>query len=338
MTHEGTAGDDTITAGDNQDILAGRGGDDVLNGDDGLDTYLYASGDGNDTIIENYRKERGIIFLTDLTASDIVISHIGNDMVITDLSTMMTITAVNHFYGSGFRRGIERIDFGDDTSYSRTDIVNNLTTLGTSASETVNGSDHAETLIGGLGDDVINGDDGFDTYIYASGDGNDTINEGYGQERGQLILTDLNSSDVVLTHSGNNLLVTDTTTGQVITVINHYYATGRGLTNIDFADGTSYGLTDIINNLQTLGTSAGETINGSSNAEIIVGGLGDDTISGAAGLDTYIYASGDGNDVINEGYDEDMGILQLTDIVSAGVELTRTGNDLVVTDVATGQT
>ncbi|PDS70450.1 calcium-binding protein, partial [Rhizobium sp. L43] len=51
-TNAGTAGNDTISGTNAADILAGRHGNDALNGGDGNDTYVYARGDGNDTITE----------------------------------------------------------------------------------------------------------------------------------------------------------------------------------------------------------------------------------------------------------------------------------------------
>jgi Ca2+-binding RTX toxin-like protein len=47
----GGLGNDTILGGSGDDIITGGAGDDVLTGGDGADTFVYAPGDGNDSII-----------------------------------------------------------------------------------------------------------------------------------------------------------------------------------------------------------------------------------------------------------------------------------------------
>lgn len=46
------AGDDTIDGGADDDTITGGGGDDTLTGGDGNDTFIYAIGDGDDTITD----------------------------------------------------------------------------------------------------------------------------------------------------------------------------------------------------------------------------------------------------------------------------------------------
>ena len=47
-----TAGDDVINGFNTDDTIRGGAGNDTLNGGGGQDTYIYARGDGNDTITE----------------------------------------------------------------------------------------------------------------------------------------------------------------------------------------------------------------------------------------------------------------------------------------------
>jgi hypothetical protein len=48
----GGSGNDVLIGNGSADILRGNGGDDILIGGDGTDTYIYATGDGSDTIID----------------------------------------------------------------------------------------------------------------------------------------------------------------------------------------------------------------------------------------------------------------------------------------------
>jgi Ca2+-binding RTX toxin-like protein len=72
---------------------------------------------------------------------------------------------------------------------------------------------------------------------------------------------------------------------------------------------------------------------------VLIGGKDADTLGGGAGNDTYVWAKGDGNDVINE-YDTTAGnidSLKLSDLNPADVVLGRDQYNLYVTVVATGE-
>ena len=49
----GSMGNDTIHSGDGGDVITGNKGDDLLAGGPGRDVYVYAQGDGHDTIIDS---------------------------------------------------------------------------------------------------------------------------------------------------------------------------------------------------------------------------------------------------------------------------------------------
>ena len=97
-TLEGGAGDDTLVGGDGDDTIAGGAGDDLLYGDglrgdeiDGVtdrDTFVYAPGGGNDTIMDFVDGE-DVIDLTAFTGisglSDLSVQT-GSNHVVIDLS------------------------------------------------------------------------------------------------------------------------------------------------------------------------------------------------------------------------------------------------------------
>ena len=88
----GGDGNDTIRGGWGDDVLAGGRGDDTLygTGESGLgnpdrDVYVFASGDGNDTIKDWDRSARIDLRLVDGVAyqDDLTITYVGGDTLIT---------------------------------------------------------------------------------------------------------------------------------------------------------------------------------------------------------------------------------------------------------------
>ena len=251
---------------------------------------------------------------------------------------------------------------GDDTIIGSDgiDVIS-----GGAGDDEISGLAGNDTLTGGAGDDILLGGAGRD-FLYG-GDGDDTLDAGandtgswqyqylYGQggddtylysqdagfvfigyetattgEADQLILTDLNVADLVLSYYDygsasphGNTLVLDwfgegSTRGRV-------FATNEGehIERYEFADGTT--LSGIGLNasgaLELTGTSGDDTIIGSDGADIISGFGGDDEISGLAGDDTLTGGAGDdillggaGADILNGGAGNDT-----LDAGSAGV-------------------
>ncbi|MDE7252472.1 MAG: hypothetical protein K2O32_05950, partial [Acetatifactor sp.] len=90
------------------------------------------------------------------------------------------------------------------------------------------------------------------------------------------------------------------------------------------------------------GGAGDDKLYGESGNDILIGGAGDDYLSGGSGTDIYIYNRGDGNDTI---YNYDSSASCGTDklVFGEGIkaeEITarRNGNDLILTDMVTGQT
>ena len=87
-TLKGGAGDDELVGGAGDDRLEGGTGDDYLDGNDGADTFVYSSGDGDDTIayFTNGEDTIDLSAITDITEfSDLTITQEEYNTVI-DLS------------------------------------------------------------------------------------------------------------------------------------------------------------------------------------------------------------------------------------------------------------
>jgi Ca2+-binding RTX toxin-like protein len=354
----GTSGADTIVGSSANETLDGLGGDDTLQGGWGSDTYIYGVGSGNDTIAEDgLSSDVDKVKLVGLNAADVTLGRTGNDLFVTINSTGEVLKVASHF-SSNFV-GIEQLVFADGTTWDRTAIQAAAWLRGTSGADTIVGSSANETLDGLGGADTLQGGWGSDTYIYGVGSGNDTIAEdGLSSDVDTVKLTGLNASDVTLRHTGNDLFVTITSTGEVLKVASHFSNNFVGIEQIVFADNTTWDRTKIQSEAVITGTSGAETLNGTSANETLVGlggndtlngsggndtldgGADNDTLNGGAGSDAYIYRSGDGNDLLNEdnGSTTDIDTLRFTNLNASDLTFSRSGVNLVIKVNATSQT
>ncbi len=306
----------------------------------GSDTYVWARGDGNDTINDWGQSllETDTLELTNVTSAEVMLSYsaaAGADLLVTIVPTGEVIRIDERYQNAAFGYGIERIVFSDGVIWNLDELLrqarvngdglaNTLTgsvyqdnLFGLAGNDTLVGGQGSDRLVGGLGADVLWGDangaasatSGGDTYVWAKGDGNDTIND-WGQsltEVDTLELTDVISTDVALSFSnaaGADLLVTILSTGEVIRIDERYQnaTLGYGVERIRFSDGVSWSLDDILARARFTGDANANTLTGTAYRDNLVGLAGNDTLTGAAG-DDYL-TGGQGNDVLFGGFNQ----------------------------------
>ncbi|NEP09402.1 MAG: hypothetical protein F6K14_04020 [Symploca sp. SIO2C1] len=89
----GGAGDDSLDGGNGADELTGGLGNDTLTGGNGQDLFIFAAGDGTDTITDFGGVDR-IGLLSELTFSDLSFS--GNDIIVSATNeVLVTLTGVD---------------------------------------------------------------------------------------------------------------------------------------------------------------------------------------------------------------------------------------------------
>ena len=340
-----TDGDDTIFAFNTDDVLTGGKGDDLLYGSYGNDTYVYARGDGDDTIFEDDLKGIGdrIVF-TDIGPEDVTLERRGIDLVIHVAESASGAgdagsIVVKRTLEWDWDQGVETYVFADGTSWTIADVrARLLGPLGTAGNDTIVGFNTPDVLTGGKGDDLLSGSYGDDTYVYARGDGADTIVEDdLKGTNDRLVFTDIRADDVTLERRGNDLVIDVAESapgagdaGSLLvkeTLDDDWY---RGVEHFDFSDGTTWTIADVrARLLASVETSGNDTVTGFNADDVLAGGRGDDLVYGAKGNDTYVYARGDGNDTIVE---YDLGgtfdRIVFSDIRAEDVSLERHFNDL----------
>ena len=342
----GTSGNDWISASSSDDVMFGGLGNDYLRGNDGDDTYIYASGHGNDEIDDQSGSTTQIDTLkfTDLNISDLTVSRVGGDLVLGVNATGETIKLDYQFYSSSANWGIEKFEFANGDSWDLAMINSSAWYRGTSGNDSITGSSWNETFLGNQGNDYLRGNDGADTYVYASGHGNDEIDDQSSSttQIDTLKLTDLNPGDVTLSRAGDHLMVGIDSTGATIKVDYQFYSqtANWGIEKIEFANGDSWDLATINSSAWYRGTSGSDLITASSSDDILFGGQGNDYLRGNDGADTYVYASGHGNDEIDDQSSSTTQIdtLKLTDLNPGDVTLSRVGDHLMVGIDSTGAT
>ncbi|ATN37740.1 hypothetical protein ACO34A_28670 (plasmid) [Rhizobium sp. ACO-34A] len=178
------------------------GGDDIVRGGSGSDTYLFGWGDGND-VIEDWADSGStdVLELGDLIVPESVYIDRGTEDfwdIFLDFGGGNSVTIKGGFIGGG--TVIEEVRFDDSTMWTVDDIrqlyLDQISTEGDDAisgfidvsdlihakagNDTIYGYSGNDAIYGEEGDDIIFGNDGDDTII--GGQGNDYLVGGAGSD------------------------------------------------------------------------------------------------------------------------------------------------------------
>ncbi len=297
-------------SGVSDDVITGFASNDQIYGYLGNDSYVWAVGDGNDTLTESGGSDQ--LILHSVLASEIRFEnlygynlnvHIGSETI-----TLNNQFASDYYASSSYDQNqIEKIVLDDTTEIS---LLGGLTFNGTSGVDYLYSLKAGSTLVGEEGNDNLTGYSGDDSYVWAVGDGNDTLTENGGSD--QLILHDVTASEIRFENLyGYNLKVH--IGSETITLNNQfasdYYASSsydqNQIEKIVLDDTTEI---DILNNLTFTGTSgtdymyglhAADTLRGEGGSDYLYGGDGDDALYGGAGVD-MLYGQGGADTFIFE--------------------------------------
>jgi Ca2+-binding RTX toxin-like protein len=196
----GGAGSDwAVYGGNGNDTLVGGAGTDLLEGGLGSDTYIFARGDGHDTLLSTLDSTIGKVdtlqFLGGVRPSDLIVNNYDLNaatLIIKLSGSDDWIRVENFFYGGSVANAynpLQQIKFADGTTWTQAHILARLY-AGSDTDDVINGLATADAINGRDGSDQINGNAGNDTidggasydFLYG-GDGNDVIKGGIGSDR-----------------------------------------------------------------------------------------------------------------------------------------------------------
>jgi Ca2+-binding RTX toxin-like protein len=348
----GNSAANTLNGGDGNDVLTGDAGNDSLQGGKGNDTYVFNQGDGADTI-DDYDATAGnqdtLRLGAGLTAAGTqVVGNRNGDLVLswTD-SPGDSVTVQSGTYGNG--RGIEALVFADGTTLGMSDLYTRMTIQGSAGNDNLSGlsayanrmygfdgndnlygGNLVDHLEGGKGNDRLSGGAGNDTYVFNQGDGADIIEDfdtTAGNQDTLRLGAGLTASNlqVVGNSNGNMVLSWADSPGDSVTVQLGINGNGRGIEAVAFADGTTWGASDLYTRMTIQGSAGSDSLYGLSAyanriygfdgndnlyggtlADHLEGGKGNDSLQGGKGNDTYVFNQGDGADTIDD-YDATAG-------------------------------
>ncbi|MER8628409.1 hypothetical protein NKH55_01335 [Mesorhizobium opportunistum] len=343
---------------------------------DGQDLTIYTGGAGDAVTISEYKTAPGRI-------EKLALDGVAATSFAVAASVGATVTGTANadiLFGLGGDEWLVS-DTGDDILY------------GGAGNDVLLAGDGNDRLIGGKGNDNIQGMDGSNEYVFHPGDGSDyltdfmwpvttiaadisaantlgvnatgTVNAWIGGYYWQTVSNSLlkatgsGTSTLTLqggitldnlsfawTRNGEDLTIYTGGAGDAVTVSEYKTAPGRieklaldGVAATSFAVASSAGATvtgagnaDIL-----FGLSGNETLNGNAGNDILIGGAGNDTLVGGAGNDTYRFRAGDGSDTIVESgaYNDNDELDFGAGIASNALWFAQQGNDLVVSLLGT---
>ncbi|MDD5586000.1 MAG: calcium-binding protein [Alphaproteobacteria bacterium] len=215
------------------------------------------------------------------------------------------------------------------------EIRNNGVFLGGDGYDILTSTGNGPHYFDGMGgDDKLTGDAGDNIYVFGRGYGHDLINNIH-LGSGQSVLkfnTDTAPEDVIVTRSGDDLILSIASTSDQVTVQAFFSSSYCHLAAVQFSDETSWDYQALLT-IVTTGTSGDDTLLGDGGDNTLDGGAGNDALTGNGGNDIYYFGRGYGQDTINNVHtDNGQSVLRFnSDVAPADVVVSRHNDDLVLT-------
>ena len=363
---DGGLGDDTLRGGSGTEVMRGDVGNDtyiVTAGDSPLGTIgqseAIVDDQGKNTIVFEGVGSTGTRVAGD-SAGTLQVSIADGQSVI--IQHGVTGTVGRFEYGDGRSLSYsELIGTFSETALRAADSSGSVHHMGGRNDESLDYQSGGSIVSGGRGDDTLAGSGGNNTVLYSRGDGADVLTDtsaktdSSGTPASNRIVfgSGIAATDLRLTGAAGTLRIeVGDDPGDSITLGSFDQGVAGAATPIDtfeFADGTILTYAELVargfhgdDRNDTLSATAGDdlldggagadSLYGQAGDDTLIGGLGDDLLRGGDGGDRYVFAAGDGQDVVDN---TDSGVgnvdaLFLSGIVPGDVLLFASGTDLQI--------
>ena len=332
------AGDNTLTGGGNADVFVYSGGADVITdyvSNDKISIGAEISDvaiNGSNLIISfteenmltiNDAAEKQIAFLD---GNKTTYNYFANHAIIDKNAKGATLTSAATEFSAA--------DFSKLITIDAQDVDDDINITGNTKGNRIIAGDNGSTLNGGRGNDTLTGGDGTDIFVYQSRQGNDviidyaegdtislvgaTVADASVKSNGDVVLKvgskkitvkDAEDEEITISEDGtikyfddNALYNADKTTA---TILGKYSSRAEKVFDATVTTIDASGAKKKTNLAATATTGAtitggkgNDTLTGGDGADVITGGKGNDSLWGGEGADTFVYARGNGKDVI----------------------------------------
>ena len=367
----GGIGNDQLDGGAGADVLDGGSGNDRMAGGTGSDTYRFNVGDGFDTIVDTSGagELNTVVFGPGISSASLQYRLESSGLVLRIGSSPEGLSFGFHDTNDIYnQRTVDQFQFADGSTLTHAQLVDRgIVIPGTEFDDSLFGTNARDLFAGGLGNDSLFGGAGNDQYVFNVGDGVDSISDAVSPGEGnQLIFgPGISSEDLTLSwqapqfgFGSNKLLIRVGSAGDAVLFdqFNRNNVLGpHAVDSFTFADGTvlSYsqliargfdltgttgndvlGGTDVTDRMS--GLAGNDVLQGGDGNDVLDGGTGNDQLHGGRGDDAYLFGRGSGQDrLIDLGGTQDA-IQFATDVAPGDVQVTKTGNDVVLTISDTG--
>jgi Ca2+-binding RTX toxin-like protein len=279
---DGGVGNDVVDGGAGNDTVSGGVGTDTLKGGANDDTYVFVLGSGTDTIEDTSGNDKIVLNGGGVGINAFHAEKSGNDLIIrygnVDLTDQVTVT--NHFIGT---TNVETIQIVGGTFAGTYNLLTNQ--LDTAGNDVIAGTSADESLSAGVGKDIVSGGGGNDTLtggaddLLSGGTGNDT----YNVSSNATVVFENDSEGTDLVNSSVSFTLEDDIENLTLTGVGNNNGTGNGSANL------------------ITGNSGQNILTGNAENDTLNGGTGSDTLNGGNDTDLYLFAPGDGSDVVTDG-------------------------------------
>ena len=355
----GTSSDEDLYGLDNyNDVFdADAGGNDLLFGYGGDDTYWLGYGTNHDTIREHYFNSgdaNDVIKLKEgIGTEDVQLVRYDSNLFVQLLASNGSLSdslTVENYYTDDSAK-IERVEFADGTVWSANDFaLAQVWIIGGSGNDDLYGLDSFNDVFDSVagGDDQLYGYGGDDTYWLGYGTDHDTIIE-YDSNSGDAndvikLKEGIGTNDVRLSRNGGSLVVqlldSNGSVSDSLTVENYHTDDSAKIEQVEFADGTVlwWSANDFTLALPIRGGSGNDDLYGLDyyNDVFDSDAGGNDKLRGRGGNDVYWLGAGTDNDVIQEYYynlGDDGDVIKIEEgygINNVRLERSSNGLDLIV--------